>query len=111
MWDGTVVGRTPHFAGDFIDLSFTKRIEESLDSIAQGKTEWQPFLARIARTLSEKSQRAGLDHDPLLPPPPQENGPQCPLCGSKTVLRKGTSGPFFGCSKFPKCKGTVSHNN
>lgn len=30
----------------------------------------------------------------------------CPRCGSKMVLRKGTRGQFYGCSKFPYCRGT-----
>ena len=30
----------------------------------------------------------------------------CPLCNSNMVLRSGRYGKFFGCSKFPYCKGT-----
>jgi ssDNA-binding Zn-finger/Zn-ribbon topoisomerase 1 len=30
----------------------------------------------------------------------------CPYCMSKTVLRSGPHGSFYGCVKFPKCKGT-----
>lgn len=30
----------------------------------------------------------------------------CPRCDSKMVLRKGRNGNFYGCSKFPRCKGT-----
>ena len=33
------------FAGDFIELPFTKRTEESLDLIAAGKLVWQPYLS------------------------------------------------------------------
>ncbi len=37
--------------------------------------------------------------------------PLCPLCGSKMVLRIAKKGPtpgnkFYGCSTYPKCKGT-----
>ena len=37
--------------------------------------------------------------DPIVPP--------CPRCGSPMVLRtnKKTNAKFFGCSKFPKCRG------
>lgn len=36
----------------------------------------------------------------------------CPLCKSKMVLRKGhlTKNKFWGCSNYPKCKGTRQHN-
>jgi len=30
----------------------------------------------------------------------------CPVCGSKMLLRKGRYGKFYGCSKFPYCRGT-----
>ncbi|MEK5105026.1 restriction endonuclease [Cytobacillus sp. FSL M8-0252] len=30
----------------------------------------------------------------------------CPKCDSKMVIRKGKNGNFYGCSKFPQCKGT-----
>ena len=29
----------------------------------------------------------------------------CPKCGSKMILRKGRYGKFYGCSKFPYCRG------
>ena len=30
----------------------------------------------------------------------------CPRCGGQLVLRKGTSGSFYGCSNYPKCRFT-----
>lgn len=30
----------------------------------------------------------------------------CPKCGSKMILRKGRYGKFYGCSRFPYCRGT-----
>lgn len=30
----------------------------------------------------------------------------CPRCGGTLVLRKGTSGSFYGCSNYPRCKFT-----
>ena len=38
--------------------------------------------------------------------PLNPNSDDCPLCGSKMKLRKGPHGEFFGCSTYPKCKGT-----
>jgi len=29
----------------------------------------------------------------------------CPQCGEKMILRKGKFGDFYGCSKYPKCRG------
>ncbi len=30
----------------------------------------------------------------------------CPKCGAKMVKRKGKFGEFYGCSDFPRCRGT-----
>lgn len=34
------------------------------------------------------------------------NGPLCPICGNRMVLRTGKYGMFYGCVNYPKCKGT-----
>lgn len=32
--------------------------------------------------------------------------PSCPKCGSKMAKRTSDYGPFYGCTKYPQCKGT-----
>jgi DNA topoisomerase-1 len=47
----------------------------------------------------------------VLPPksPPQSTGVQCYKCKKgELVIRKGKSGPFLGCSGFPRCRTIVS---
>jgi superfamily I DNA and/or RNA helicase/very-short-patch-repair endonuclease/predicted RNA-binding Zn-ribbon protein involved in translation (DUF1610 family) len=34
----------------------------------------------------------------------------CPRCGKKMILRDGRRGKFYGCSRFPYCKGTRNHS-
>ena len=53
---------------------------------------------RIAR-LHEKHD-ARQDH--------QKPGPNCPRCGNATQLRSGPRGSFYGCVKYPICRGSVS---
>jgi hypothetical protein len=31
---------------------------------------------------------------------------QCPSCGAPLVLRRSARGPFFGCSRYPRCRFT-----
>ncbi len=38
------------------------------------------------------------------------NEKKCDRCGSDMVLRKGPRGPFYGCSRFPKCRFTRQLN-
>jgi ssDNA-binding Zn-finger/Zn-ribbon topoisomerase 1 len=37
-------------------------------------------------------------------------GPPCPKCAAKTVIRHGPHGHFYGCSKYPACKGIARSN-
>lgn len=37
---------------------------------------------------------------------PARKMPKCPRCGAAMVLRNGSYGAFYGCSKYPACKGT-----
>ncbi len=35
------------------------------------------------------------------------SGPgNCPICSASTILKQGKFGNFYGCAKFPKCKGS-----
>ena len=34
-----------------------------------------------------------------------KTGAPCPICGGPTALRHGPLGQFYGCAKFPVCKG------
>lgn len=31
---------------------------------------------------------------------------KCPICNSRMILRNGSRGKFWGCSRYPSCKGT-----
>lgn len=35
-------------------------------------------------------------------------GPPCPKCGQVTRRRQGRHGSFYGCSRYPKCDGTIN---
>lgn len=35
------------------------------------------------------------------------DGPACKLCGKPMALRDGKRGPFYGCTGYPNCKGTM----
>lgn len=37
---------------------------------------------------------------------PAGGTPFCPQCNSVMILRNGSRGQFYGCSRFPRCRGT-----
>ncbi len=55
-----------HFAGDFIERDYTRRMEEALDSVARGETPWEGLVTRAAHGVLAKAQAAGLRGNPLV---------------------------------------------
>ncbi len=89
---------------EIVDSSFTAKMEEELDEIANAKKDWQkvlkefydPFIELIEKGKKEiKSQKIA---EPI--------GRSCPECGAQLLKRKGRYGEFIACSAFPKCKYT-----
>jgi hypothetical protein len=62
---------------------------------------WSINLKNAARQTRSQAT-AGSDSN--LP----RQGPPCPLCNGKTTLRNGRNGPFYGCTRYPECKGTIN---
>ena len=92
-----------HFP-DIVNSSFTAKMEEELDEIAEAKKDWQkvlaqfyePFISQIEKAKKElKSQKIAI---PI--------GRKCPECGSELIKRNGRFGEFIACSAYPKCKYT-----
>lgn len=72
--------------------------------------ELGPFLrAKVGQVTTEEVR----PQPPVMPAPTRPAEPSCPLCGSPMVLRTARRGgkvgnQFWGCSKYPACKGIVS---
>ncbi|MEN6489059.1 MAG: restriction endonuclease [Smithella sp.] len=65
----------------------------------------------LARMVEEVKKKPSLVSAGLIPASPQPTANNCPLCGGKMVLRSARKGAhagekFWGCSAFPKCRGT-----
>lgn len=50
--------------------------------------------------------------DDIVPKWPDERlDVECPECSSPMVLRVSVNGPFYGCRRFPACRGTHNATN
>lgn len=86
-----------------INLNYTKELEQGLDKIATGKVLLLDFMTNFYKNLSEII--SSTDETGIAPEMPEK---ECPECGSPMVVRRSRFGKlFYGCSKYPKCRGII----
>jgi DNA topoisomerase I len=105
----------------YVSYDYTAGLEESLDDVSGGRTDWQSVLAAFWRDFKPKTAEvmeakpsevtAALDEflSPYLFPPKADGGDPrlCPKCGNgRLALRGGKFGAFVACSNYPECKFT-----
>ncbi|RMD57677.1 MAG: type I DNA topoisomerase, partial [Nitrospirae bacterium] len=92
---------------DLMDVGFTAKMEERLDSIEVGKFKWSdvvrdfyiPFDKELNEALSSK-ERIKIEDIPT--------DEVCEKCGAPMVIKWGYYGRFLACSAYPKCKNARS---
>jgi DNA topoisomerase-1 len=89
---------------DFMDPSFTAKMEEELDEVEAGKLDRVALLKRFYerfRTILEKAKK-----QKRWTPEPEPTEFTCDECQSQMYKRWSKNGWFLGCSAYPKCKFT-----
>ncbi|MDF3172065.1 DNA topoisomerase III [Pseudomonas sp. ER28] len=84
------------------DPVMTALWEQALDRIESGQLSVETFLAKQAEWLT----RLVRNNATLTLRPPPSKGPFCPICRSAMHQRKGRTGSFWSCIRYPECKGT-----
>ncbi|MBV8704937.1 MAG: type I DNA topoisomerase [Acetobacteraceae bacterium] len=109
------------FFENYVETGFTAGMEEKLDDISAGQTEWRAVMRAFWEEFSKAVEQtkelkisdviAALDQD--LGPhffPPREDGSDprlCPAChAGRLGLKLGRFGSFIGCSNYPACQYT-----
>lgn len=77
--------------------------EQMLDDVAAGKVSLADFMARQSQWVGQLVNDAKAQPLVMSVPP----SPPCPICGGKTTPRTGKNGRFWGCLRYPDCKGIV----
>ena len=92
---------------DIVDLKFTARMEESLDSIEKGNDDWKNVLAGFYVGLKESldSAETALEGE-RIKVPDEESDEICDVCGRNLVVKSGRFGRFLACPGFPECSFT-----
>ncbi|WP_306250316.1 type I DNA topoisomerase [Parvularcula sp. IMCC14364] len=110
-----------NFFQRYVEYDFTANLEETLDTISDGKADWKEFLHEFwdeffatVEGMSDLRITAVLDalNESLGPHifPPKEDGTDprlCPTCEEgRLSLKIGRFGAFIGCERYPDCKHT-----
>jgi len=98
------------YFSNIINIKFTAKMEEILDKIESGESDWQKTLDNFYQSLLK-------DINHLEKKPPKKMAEKskeltdeaCPICGSKMELRNGPYGKYLACSKFPTKHPTKTH--
>ena len=110
-----VIERLNESFPNLMDYSFTARMEESLDDVAQGEVVWKKVLDRFYADFSLKLKAASAAEpgQGMRSNLPTLTDIPCVECGRPMMIRTASTGVFLGCSGYalpPKerCKSTVN---
>jgi DNA topoisomerase-1 len=89
---------------DFMEPSFTAKMEEDLDEVEHGKLDRVVLLGRFYQRFREVLETA--KKSARWTPEPEPTELKCDECSSILNKRWSKNGWFLGCSAYPKCKFT-----
>jgi DNA topoisomerase-1 len=89
---------------DIIDVEYTRNLEEDLDRIEEGKTDYVRTLTGFYKKFKKDLARAGKEMQNLKEGIKTDE--VCDRCGAPMIIRVGKFGPFVACSAYPECTNT-----
>ncbi|MBP3737133.1 MAG: type I DNA topoisomerase [Lachnospiraceae bacterium] len=88
-----------------VDPGFTANMENSLDSVAEGNTNWKSILENFYPDLEKSVEQAEKDLEKVKIAD-EETEEVCEKCGRHMVIKYGPHGKFLACPGFPECRNT-----
>ena len=92
---------------DIVDVEFTAGMEEQLDLVAEGKTEWKHVLSEFYPDFADNLEKAKAAVEKIKIKD-EESDVVCDKCGRKMVYKIGKFGKFLACPGYPECKNTMA---
>lgn len=91
---------------DLINVNFTAKMEEELDTVEEGKENWVAVMERFYPTFHDLVEKAQ-EEAQRVEMPKVYTGEKCPDCQEGDLLiKEGRYGNFIACSRFPDCRYT-----
>jgi DNA topoisomerase-1 len=91
---------------EVLDVEFTAQMEDQLDKIAEGTTDWITVLQEFYKSFEDRLKESAVKMAEAA-----ETNEVCDKCGAKMVIKSGRSGLFLACSKYPNCRNTKPLEN
>ncbi len=95
-----LVEHFPHL----MDVEFTAKLENDLDTVAYGKKDWVELLNEFANYLYPAINKATEEMAEIKAG--IETDIKCSQCGLPMLIRFGKNGAFLACSGYPDCRNT-----
>ena len=92
-----------HYFTDIMDVGFTAHMEDDLDKIEEGGTDWHKIIADFYPGFAEKLKIASTDGDEL-------TDIICEKCGHPMIRRTGKYGKYLACANYPACSIIISES-
>ncbi|HAN9276618.1 TPA: type I DNA topoisomerase [Escherichia coli] len=83
----------------FVDLDYTRGLEEYLDQIAEGQNDYFSVVSGAWTALDDELAKLETAEIQVAHP--------CPECGKPLARRKGQYGFFWSCTGYPDCNVTL----
>ncbi len=91
---------------DILDVNYTRELEEDLDKIEEGTSDYKKTLGSFYKKFEKDLKRASKEminlKEGVEPDPPVT----CDKCGKPMVIKAGKFGLFLACSGYPECENT-----
>ncbi len=99
-----------NYFNNCIDYGFTAQLEDQLDEISRGETEWVPVVDKYWKPLDKdiQSTQENVKRSDVTQEIIDE---KCPDCGKDLCNKLGKASRFIGCTGFPDCRYTRSLDN
>ena len=90
-----------------VDADFTANLEEKLDQVEEGKTDWVRLLDEFYGEFAQTLEKAEKNMEGTRVKVPDEQTEEiCENCGRNMVIKLGRFGKFLACPGFPECRNT-----
>ena len=98
------------FPGSWLEYSYTKAMEKSLDDVTLGNENWETIIKTTHRYIESEIEKSGEKYADVGKKEVVLSGNKCPDCGKDMVIREGKNGKFESCSGYPECKYIKNDN-